>query len=69
MNKLLLKARNQTSEMRTFEVDGPKFVAVARRLDLQPPQEHIVQTYNTPGEAVCKYFQLLARHNLQPVWD
>ena len=69
MNKLLLKARNQTSEMRTFEVDGPKFVTIARRIDLQPPQEHIVQTYNTAGEAVCKHFQLLARHSLQPVRD
>lgn len=55
--------------MRTFEIAGPKFVTVARRLDMQPPQEHIVETYNTAGEAVCKHFQLLARHNLQPVWD
>lgn len=64
MNKLFLKATGPTATLITAEIAGPRYEI--RAWHTETNTQGVLGTYNTPGEAVCKHFQLLAKFNLQP---
>lgn len=67
MNKLFLKATGPTATLITAEIPGPRYEI--RAWHTETNTQGVLGTYNTPGEAVCKHFQLTAKFNLQPHHD
>ena len=64
MRKLFLKATSPVATLITAEIAGPRYEV--RAWHQQTGTQGVLATYNTPGEAVCKHFQLLAKFNLEP---
>ena len=67
MNKLFLKATSPTATLITAEIPGPRYEIRAWHTDTNT--QGVLGTYNTPGEAMCKHFQLAAKFNLKPQHD
>lgn len=67
MNKLWLKATGPTATLITAEITGPRYEIRAWHTDTNT--QGVLGTYNTPGEAVIRHFQLAAKFNLQPQHD
>lgn len=67
MNKLWLKASSSTATLITAEIAGPRYEI--RAWHTETNTQGVLGTFNTPGEAVCKHFQLCAKFKLEPLHE
>lgn len=59
-----LQACNDHGTLHLQEVPGPKYTITAHRYEPQSSSQ--LGTYQVASQAICEYFKLLAKYDLQP---